>query len=179
MAISTLHHVLPDVPPPHPQTHSVVQPSSTTALATITNGSSLTTTTSPLIHYTSSTISSMALIFLISFIIIILIVAVLAVKSSPALLGEIRREPGRMVEAGTPYKYTGLRRRLRQLYLAVRAKAESTVGIALRSKTAMEIARITGMYREFAMEYTKAMYGPGLLDKETVSRIERLARNEA
>ena len=137
------------------------------------------TTTSPLLHYASSPVSSIALMILILFILIILVVAILAVKPSPALLGEIRGEPGRVLEASEPYRYTGLRKRLRQLYLSVRARAESAVGIALKSKTAMEIARITGMYRKFAEEYTKAMYGPGHPDEEAVLRIERLARNEA
>ena len=179
MAVSTLHHVLPDMPPPHPQPHIVVQPASTTTPTAITSGNAVTMTTSPIPHYASSTMSSIAFILLIFIIILTLVVAVLAVKPSPALLGETRGESGEIIETRMPYKYTGLRKRLRKLYLTVRARAESAVGRVLKSKTAIEIARITGMYREFAEEYTAAMYGPGRLDEETVSRIERLARNEA
>jgi len=179
VAISTLHHVLPDVPPPRPQPHAVVQPASTAAPTAITNGNTLTAATSPVLRNASSTISSVAFIILIFIIIVVLVVAVLAVKPSPALLGETRGESGGVIETRTPYRYTGLRKRLRRLYLTVRAKAESAVGTVLKSKTAMEIARITGMYKEFAEEYTEAMYGPGRLDETTVSRIERLARNEA
>ena len=179
MAISTLHHVLPDVPPPHPKPHAIVQSSSMTAPGTITGGGVATTSTSPILHYASSTVSSIALIFLVSFIILILVIAILIIKPPQVLLGEVRGGPEGAIDAETLYKYAGLRRRLRQLYLAVRGKAESIVGVALRSKTAMEIAMITGMYREFAEEYTRAMYGPEYPDEEIVSRIERLARDEA
>ncbi len=174
---SSIHHVVPDLPPPHPTTTITRRTPilTNTSIPAAINGSSKETLNTTIQHTTYGSIAWLILIIVI--IIMAIAVAILAIPRQ-----QTKRRPGKSGEGPpgwlppTLYNYVGLKASLRKLFLLFRAKAEETLGRSLTSKTASEIASMLGShYRGFADNYNEAMYGPKPPDPSDIDRIKRLA----
>ncbi len=178
MAISTIHHVFPDFPPPIPRTTAPTPlPSFKIINKSVTIPEHTVTTHMPMqeggVYHT---IAWIIIIIIIIFITIILIEALTPRKIIIRQASGEQHQPA--MKPPTPYNYKGIKIKIRELFLRLRSKLEATLGTNLHSKTVQEISKITGKYKLFAKRYTEIMYGPREPDIETVKELEGLVNDE-
>jgi len=167
--IVTRHHVVPDTP----------QPAAAGADAAAGAGAGAPAAGDPVTAGLAGAFPDPGAALLIA-------VAAVLVALAVAALVAARREPrdsqGRAGSGGggvwdfkPPYRYEGLRARLRGIFLEVRSRLESATGRWLGSATARELAALEPGLQGFAEEYARLMYSRRAPNSDDVERVEGLA----